>query len=458
MVSPAGHAIVIGASMSGLLAARVLADHYERVTLLERDSLPRDGEPRTGVPQGRHAHGLLAQGRIIIEQLFPGFTADLAAQGVERCDITFDVRTFNNGGFHIPHRGDLEGLLVSRPLLETAVRDRVLKLPAVTLIPKIEALGLVGRCDESHPARRVIGVKTRGVRGGAPQVLQADLVVDASGRRSAAPLWLQALGYPQPPEEALRIGLGYTTRMYRRRPNERVIGAKGCVIVGSPSHPRGGVLLQIEGDRWILSLAGFLGDHAPRSDQGMREFARGMQSRAFADFLSEAEAISEPTSYLMPSSRRRRYEHLPHFPQGFLVIGDAICSFNPIYGQGMTVAALEARALASELAKGGEPRAAAFFKSVSRIVDIPWGIVVGNDARIPGVEGPQSFAARLAGRYFDRLHVAARHDAVVSAAFHRVANMIEPPARLFRPDILFRVLRGLDTASAALVEGEKISA
>jgi hypothetical protein len=239
----------------------------------------------------------------------------------------------------------------------------------------------------------------------------------------------------------MSVGIGYTTRIYRRR-LEDLQGDLATIV--SPSLPnwRCGVILAQEGDRWIVSIGGYLGDRAPRDEQGFLEFAKSMPATEIYEVIKDAEPLSELLPYKVSSSQRRRYETMARFPENYLVFGDAICSFNPIYGQGMTVAALESLALQNCLAKGSQNLRARFFKSAGKLIDIPWSIVVDNDLRIPQVEGKRSLRVRFLNWYMSKLHVAARRDRVVAIAFLKVANLMASPESLLHPRISLRVLLG----------------
>ncbi|MEP6493320.1 MAG: monooxygenase [bacterium] len=438
------HAVVIGASMGGLLAARALAEHFEQVTVLERDTFPDDaGENRKGVPQGLHAHGLLGQGRLILEQLFPGFTTELERQGAILGDLGGETSWFHHAGFHRHHDSGIVGLFASRPLLEAHVRRRLLALPNVRAITGVDVSGLhVVPSDGS-----VVGVYLRRTYENDMEALPANLVVDASGRGSRLPIWFASFDFERPREERVQVGLRYTTRVYRRRP-EHVDGIKAVVKAGSLNNSRGGALLPIEGDRWILSMGGYDGDHAPADEAGMLEYARGMGAPQFASVIEQAEPVSDPITYRFPASVRRRYERLRRFPRGLLVFGDAICSFNPVYGQGMTVAVMQSLALRDELAGDANTLAQRFFRRAARIVDTPWTIVIGTDARILDIDKHNGLGNRLLGGYLDNLHTAALSDARVADAFLRVANLMAAPTVLLAPAMLWRVWRGARTARA----------
>ena len=430
-------AIVIGASMGGLLAARALADYYQQVTVLERDIFPLPGKNRKGVPQDRHAHGLLSRGREVLEQLFPGITLELKAQGALRLDLLKQSRWFANGGYlYQKSQSDLIGLLVSRPLLEAQVRKRLLSLPNIKVMEHCDVLGLLTTPDHTQ----ILGVRLiQRADGSSEESLNAELVVDATGRRSESPVWLKTLGYEMPEEEQVHMGLGYTTRIYRRRP-EHLQGDLATIVAPSLPNWRCGAMLALEGDRWIVSIGGYMGDRAPTDEKGFLEFAKSMPAQEIYEVIKDAEPLSELLPYKLPTSQRLHYERMVRFPENYLVFGDAICSFNPIYGQGMTVAALECLALQNCLAKGSQNLARRFFKEALRVVDIPWSMAVNNDLRIPQVQGRRSPMVRFLNWYISKMHVAARRDRVVAVAFLKVTNLMASPKSILHPRISLRVL------------------
>jgi 2-polyprenyl-6-methoxyphenol hydroxylase-like FAD-dependent oxidoreductase len=430
-------AVVLGASMAGLCAARVLADAYGQVTVIDRDELPETPMHRRGVPHGRHIHGLLARGQQALEELFPGFTAELVAQGVPTGDLLADTRLYLSGHrLRQAHTG-LVVLSASRPVLEGHVRARVRALLNVRFVDRCDVVGLA-----TLDGRRVTGARVlRRADGSAEELLGADLVVDTTGRGSRTPAWLEALGYPRPPKEQVRIGLGYATRIYRQR--RGALGGDMAVLqAATPQHPRAGALQVLEGDRWLLTLAGILGDHPPTDPDGFLAFARSLRFPDLYETVRDAEPLDDPVPFRFPASVRHRYDRLDRFPDGLLVMGDAVCSFNPIYGQGMSVAALEALTLRGHLERGTQPQPRRFFRNLARVVNVPWDMAAGGDLVFAGVQGRRTWKARLVNAYIARLHAAAANDASLASAFVRVTGLVAPPQTLLRPDVAVRVLRG----------------
>lgn len=429
------HAVVLGGSLGGLLAARVLSEAFAHVTVIERDVLDTAPVSRRSVPQGRHAHALLARGREALEELFPGLTDELVAQGVPKMDFQSGFRWFNDGRLMCQQPSGLIGLGVSRPLLEARIRARVFALPNVTVADGCEVSALTGSTD----ARRVTGARV--LRLGderTEETLEADLVVDATGRGARGTKWLEDLGHPAPAADRVEVGLAYATRFYRRAQD----APQPAAVAMAVSHPRGGAMLAQEEDRWIVTFGGILGDATPLDHEGFTAFAATLASPAIHDVIRDAEPLSDPLRFRYPASVRRRYERLPYVPDGFLAFGDSITSFSPVYGQGMSVAALEALELRACLQDGPDQLARRFFKTAAAVIDIPWSIGVGSDLRFPGVKGRRTTQVRIINAYLKRLHVAAEQDPTVARAFLRVINLMDPPQRVMRPPIALRVLRG----------------
>ena len=430
------HAVVLGGSMAGLLAARVLSEHYAQVTVVERDSLPAAGGHRRGVPQSRHVHGLLPRGRELLDELFSGLTAELLAAGALTGDSLGCVRWLVSGHRLAQTASGTKGLFVSRPLLEGHVRARVRDIPTVTIRDGCTAAGLVS----SSGHRQITGVQLlRRAEGGTARTLPADLVVDATGRGSRTPAWLAQLGFPRPHHDEVKVGVRYASRMFRLP--EGALGHDRLIITGgTAAHPRGGALTAMEGGCHHVSLAGMLGDTPPTDLPGFLLFAQTLPFPDIHRAIIDAEPLDDGAAFGYPASVWIRYERLNRFPAGLLVTGDAVCTLNPIYGQGMTVAAMQATALRRMLAAGAPPAAGHYFRHIAKVIAVSWDIAVGGDLANPAVAGRRTAKIRLVNTYLPRLHAAAANDPALARAFVRVSGLVDGPEALLRPDRLARVL------------------
>jgi 2-polyprenyl-6-methoxyphenol hydroxylase-like FAD-dependent oxidoreductase len=330
----------------------------------------------------------------------------------------------------------LVGLFSTRPFLEGHVRARVGTLPGVRFAERTDVLGLSATADQA----RVTGVRVQRNDGPArAEELPADLVVDATGRGSRTPRWLDAMGYGRPAEDRVEIDLGYATRHYRLPPG--AMGRDLAVLTSpSPRCSRGAMLAAMEGGRCTLTAWGIRGDHPPTDPDGFEDFLSTLEFPDIAQMIRDAEPLDDPVAFRFPVMIRQRYERLPAFPERLLVIGDAICSFDPVYGQGMTVAASEAVALRSLLAAGRIPSGRRYFRSLAPVIDVPWDIAVGGDLAHPSVPGKRTTKIRLLNAYLARLQAAAVADPSLAEAFVRVVGMVDRPEGLLRPDRIVRVL------------------
>ena len=429
-------AIVFGASMSGLLTARAVSRHFDKVIVVERDVLP-DGEAlRKGVPQAAHAHGLLASGYQVMDEYFPDMMDELEAGGAPRGDVTGDFLWFQYGHWKLRHPCGLRGITVSRPCLEATIRRRIKAIANVTFVEGVE--GCTPLFDRA--ASRVVGLSVRYGESKRKQTLSADLVIDASGRASHSPKWLEEWGFGSPEEICVKVHVGYATRTFERRPGEFFNSIGGLISGTPPASARYGAVLAAEGNRWIVTLVGSVRDYPPTTEPEWTAFAATLPVSAVHDLVTSARPLTEVAGYRFPANQRRHYERMKWFPKGYLVIGDAVCSFNPIYGQGMSVAATEAKALDECLAERMEGLAPRFYARIRRIVDIPWTIATGEDFRFPQVEGTRPIGSVLINRYLEQVHEAASRDRVVCRKFFDVINLLAPPPSLMAPHVLGRVL------------------
>jgi 2-polyprenyl-6-methoxyphenol hydroxylase-like FAD-dependent oxidoreductase len=431
-------AVVIGGSIAGLLAARVLSTHFDQVILIERDKLGDRPEARRGQPQANHLHALLSTGKDILDRYFPDLITSLQAGGAILADLGQAARWHIGGGYRLQYDSGLIGLLVSRPLLEYEIRHRVLLLPKITVLDETTVEELIATPDRSQ----IAGVRLKhSSEQEKSMILSADLVVDAAGRGSTSPRWLMTLGYEKVPETVVKIGLRYATRLYHRQPNDLINAQLAIVSANPPDCPRSGLAFPIEGDRWIVTLVGWGGNQPALDEQGFLNYARSLPAPDIYNIISRAQPLSEVVGYAYNASQRRHYEKLTRFPIGYLVMGDALCSFDPVYGQGMTSAALQANALDELL--DTQPTdlqmAQQFFKRAAKIIDIPWQLAVGEDFRYPTTRGQKALGTDLINAYVALVHQATHTDSVVYSAFIKVMNLLAPPSHLFHPKILWRV-------------------
>lgn len=437
-------AVVLGASMAGLVAARVLSERCGRVIVLERDTLPDGPEARRLVPQGRHPHLLLPSGARLLERWFPGLGSELLDAGAVEIDLCADFCWHQRGGLQRRPQSALRGPAMSRPLLEWSVRRRVAALANVEIRDETTASGLL-----SDPAAD----RVKGVRVDGADDIGCDLVVDATGRQARTLAWIQELGYDAPATSVVQVETRYVSRVFRR--TEPASGDwRAAAAIGAPSTKRLAMLLPMEDDRWILGIAGINGELAPSDDAGMIQYLREFGASVIADVVASAEPVGETVTHRYPANQRRHVERLRRFPTGWVLLGDALCSFDPIYGQGMSSAALQAEALGHALDRaGGANRAFArsYFRAAGRIVNAPWSIAVGGDFAYDGTIGKKPFGTDLLNRYLDRVIDAGQRDDTVVVRLNEVVALVRSPQTLLAPGLVLRVLRAARRADG--VEG-----
>ncbi|WP_212994398.1 NAD(P)/FAD-dependent oxidoreductase [Actinoplanes auranticolor] len=429
-----GDAVVIGAGMAGLAAARVLADRFARVTVVDRDHLPSGPESRRGVPQSAHPHALLAVGRDALEKLFPGLTDELVGLGARWIDVARDAYVWQLDGYRVRVDSGVTMLAVSRPLLESCVQRRVRALPGVRVLDDTAVAGLVGRSGE-----RVSGVTLADGRE-----LAAELVVDASGRGSRSDRWLRELDFPVPAESVITVRVHYTTQLVRGQPD--CLPGSGMIVVAEtpPEQCRYGAAFSVEGGRWLVTLGGFHGEQAPTDPEGFRRFADDLPDGTIAQLLRTGEPLTDPVAYTYPASRRRHFERLRRIPAGYVAMGDALCSFNPVYGHGMTVAALEAVTLGESLDRHRTPgvvMARDFYRRSAKVIAVAWDMAAATDFVYPGTEGPRPRGLALTHWYQRRIFRALHVSPEVIRTVVRVQHLLEPGSALLRPAMVVRVLR-----------------
>jgi 2-polyprenyl-6-methoxyphenol hydroxylase-like FAD-dependent oxidoreductase len=435
------HAVVIGGSLAGLLSARVLSNHFKHVTVVERDALPTCAEVRKGVPQARHIHGLLVKGLDILTLLFPDLTASLRKSGSMDINMGADFYWHHFGCWKQRYQSEVCGLSLSRPYLDWEIRQRVEQLPNVEILDHRLVSGFLASPDRT----RVAGVIfRRDATQTQEEALPADFVVDASGRGSQTPHYLETLGYERPKNSVVRINVGYASRLYRRPAN--MPDWKMLYIVPKPPLKRGGAIFPVEDRLWMVTLFGWLGDHPPMEGEGFLEYARSLPVPDLYQMIRQVEPVTPIVIHKLPSNLRRHYEKLDRLPEGLTVLGDALCSFNPIYGQGISVAATEALALDTSLQKWQAQRrdlrgfGKRFQKQVAKATDIPWQLATSEDLRYRDAGGSRKFGTDFVRWYSGKVHEAAARDWQVAEHFYRVMHMLAPPATLFHPSVIRRLL------------------
>ncbi|WP_112261892.1 FAD-dependent oxidoreductase [Lentzea terrae] len=410
-------AVVIGGGIAGLLAARVLGETYDDVVVLERDKLSDQPECRAGVPQGRHVHGLLVRGGEIMEGLFPGLYDELVQAGAHLMDAG-EMRILNPLGWVASTTTGLPLLVVSRPLLETHIRRRV----TAKIVDDTHVTGL------SFDGSTVDGVLTRNGR------VDADLVVDASGRSSKLPAWLAAAGIEVPEPSEVDSRTGYATRIYTAPEEFPVVVAES---LASPDTSRGGIVMRIEGERLMVTAQGAGGDHPPRDPEGFQGFLDSLRG-PIAELLADAEPVTPVYLFARTASRRYAFEQVQKWPAGLVAVGDTVCVFNPVYGQGMTVAALEALLFRQHhdfSAKGCQE----FQRKVAKTAQGPWALSSNADQGWLDSTHEPGPVMRAFGWYMKKWQVSLVHDQDMFRRFVRVVHLVDSPAALLNP-VVFRRL------------------
>ncbi|MEG4278761.1 2-polyprenyl-6-methoxyphenol hydroxylase-like oxidoreductase [Microcoleus sp. MON1_C1] len=450
------HAIIIGGSLAGLLASRVLAKHFDRVSIVERDFFPEQPAPRPGIPQSRHLHILLNRGKSILEELFPGLENELVAAGAPRLNPK-SIGWFSPAGWAPQFSPDLNDLIMfSRDLLDWQIRRRLAENTNVHFLEGGTVTGLLANASCTEVAGVSVRFRDRQNPGNIhAENLYADLVVDAGGKVSKTPQWLKSLGYEPPQETAINAFVGYASRIYEGS-GKLSDTAPVFVSTAPPFRTRGGAIFPIEGNRWLVILIGGDRDYPPADEAGFLEFARTLPTPTIYDAIKDAEAITPVYSYRGTENRLRHYERLPRYPENLIIIGHAVCAFNPIYGQGMTVAALDAQMLDECLQKQRKryPEgdltgfARQFQQKLAKLHTIPWIFAISQDSRYRGSTGAKpNLGTRLIIDYMDLVLKVLVGDAKVCQAFLEVLHMIESPTVLFSPSIALKAIGQLVTGS-----------
>lgn len=441
-------AVVVGAGMGGLTAAKALSPHFERVTVLDRDSLPEKPEPRPGTPQSRHTHALLAGGMNALEQLFPDFEQDLEGAGAVKTRVALDV-SFERPGYDPFPQRDLgfNMFCMSRPLLEFSVRRLIERETNISLRSRCRATELVASSD---------GAAATAVRfenaEGQDETIETDLVVDASGRAALTLALLEAVGGAKPEQTEIGIDQAYATAVFEI-PDDAPTNWKLVLhLPTAPHSSRGAFIFPLENKRWIVSLGGNHGDAPPGDIEGFMTFAKELRTATVHNAIRNAKRLGEIIRFVLPASVRRHFERLQQFPRGLIPIGDSICRFNPVFGQGMSVAAQEAVVLGrllvsrAQLPDPLDGLAPAFFAEIQGLLGAPWATAV-SDFVYPKTRGdrPPDFQQRL--QYGIALTRLAAEDPSVHKTVVEVNHLLKPQSAL-RDSVLADRVKAVMMASA----------
>lgn len=430
------HAVVIGASIAGMCAARVLSDFFDRVTVFERDDLPDTPVNRTAVPQGKHVHILMARGAQEFGALFPGLLDDMVAAGVPILENRPDCIHFGAAGHVLgtAHylREEFTTYVPSRPQLEWQIRRRAAALRNVEIVRR----GVSSpRYDRS--AQRVTGVLLDPGHGVEAGFVPADLVVDATGRGTRLPVWLSEWGFERPREDTVDVGIGYAT--HQLRIPDGLIDEKVVVAGASREHPVGLGMLFYEDGTWGLTTFGVGKVEPPHTFAEMCAVADEILPTRHAAAVRQGEPIGEVAFHRYPTSRWRRYDKLERFPAGIVPFGDAVVSFNPTYGQGMTMISLQAghlrRALASATQSGDTALATELNRATAKTTYPVWTMNAIGDHVLHRASGPMPRWYGPVGELFDQFLGAAETDPVLAEWFLRRFSLLDslymvPSARI----------------------------
>ena len=431
-------AVVIGSGFAGLLAGRVLSDYFRHVTIVERDVEPATPDPRKGVPQGHHIHVLLKAGEQVLTELCPGITDDLFREGATQAVLGKDVRWHLAGRWLPPFEHGLTTFFQSRPMLEHVLRQHVSRRENIEFNYGQRSIGY--RLNPGGD--RMYAAILQDIGSGEQSEQQADLIVDASGAGTDILKQLAAFNFPTPRESVVQPDFAYSSGFFEI-PEDWPDKWKSILIYPkAPEGTRGGAFIPVEGRRWMVTAAGYSGDYPPTDIEGFLGFLESLPEPDVFDAVSQARLVGDLHSFKFRKGVRRHFEELKQFPKGLLVMGDGVCRANPFFGQGIAVAALEAKVLQKALQQaalvdpGMEKLSGRFFKDVAKILDISWGMAVGEDFKYPETKGKRPGNFVLTRWFKDRIMSA--NDPEVANQFYRVMHFVDKPSRLASPKILYR--------------------
>ncbi|MFS0635362.1 FAD-dependent monooxygenase [Mesobacillus foraminis] len=429
-------AIIIGGSIAGKLAARVLSDFAEEVIIVEKDPKCEQRLPRTSVPQGFHGHALLKSGEEALEELFPGIVDELIADGAVPSDFASELSWYHHGSWKVQFKSGVSIIQQSRPFLEEHIQRRLELIPNISFQYETKVKGVVVK------ENRAIGVSLTTKNGNISELF-ADIVVDASGAGSATPRWLKELGLGVPHKTEVKVDLFYSSRKYPSLSPKN--GGSLLIYPNPPLQNLGGAIAQIEDNEWMVTLLGYGVKHPPFNDEQFINYTKQLDDQGIYDTIKDADPVTPVSFYRFPSLSRYHYDNMKHFPDGLIVIGDAFSRINPVFAQGMSIAALEALALKKELSKRegnpGKPKhlSKKIHRRFSRITDIPWLIALSEDFRFKTTSGKKPFGLPFLQWYVKKVIIACSRNTEVYGQFIKVLHLKAHPITLFSPKMMLKI-------------------
>ncbi|MDA2272619.1 glutamate synthase [Bacillus thuringiensis] len=431
-------AIVIGGSMAGKFAAKALSTSFKEVIIIEAGERWDGKSSRKRVPQSNHPHVLLKGGENAIEELFPNITNELIEAGSIINNFTRDLKWHQFGLWKQPFIGEVHMIQQSRPLLELHIQKRIHQISNITIKYETLVKGLL----VDAKLNKVCGVKVKYLETNTQEEVHADLVVDASGFGSKSIEWLREYEI-KVQEEKVRIDLFYATKMFKLKENEEL---DCCNMLMSPSFPDNpyGVLIQtIEDNRYFVTFSGYANEKAPQTDDEFYDFAENLSISNVTDFLNKAEGITDIKTYKIPYQVRRRFDLVNNVPEGLLVIGDAQCRFDPVFGQGVSVAAMEAhqlQLLLQDRKQLDKTFTQQFYKKAATIIETPWDMTTTEISRHPQLKRELTTKQKFQLWYTKQIYRLSASNSDVYIRLVRVMNLIRSPFHLFHPKVLLSVL------------------
>ncbi len=434
-------AVVIGGSIAGLLAAKALSGFFEQVVILDRDQQPEEFEPRKGVPQGCHAHLLLRRGALVLDEMYPGLLNELRQNGASFGDWGERVRWFHFGAWKARYKSNWEVAVMTRPFLEGHIRRRMEAIDNVAFRYQTQVKGFTTDPELSA----INGVRILSNKG-EDEVLAGDLVVDASGRASQTPKWLEKMGFSSIDQTTVGIGLGYSSRLYEAPKQGDDDWVSLMIYPHPPIQTDAGYIMKVENGCMMVTMAGYLGHHPRSRDPYFLDFSRRLGTRDIYRYLKDAKPLSEIKTYRYTREVRNHYEKATQFPNGLIVVGDASCSFDPVFGQGMTVAAMGAQILQRELESRRHSSGvnlknlpAKYHRRIARIINTPWLLATSEAFRWPLTEGKRMPGISFLQWYTGKIFVLSHKSPKIYDALLNVLHMMSSPISLFKPGILMKV-------------------